>query len=261
MSLGWMSMESVSFYSLLLLERVQLRWLPAFRLPEKELAWALAAHPAVDWYLRHKCPELCSWLDGLPRPVGGGDAQALRAAELAVLSRLEDLLVYVLAPEIYDRQPFLNWDSIELTSMADFTGRVVMDVGAGTGRLTFAVAERAQVVYAVEPVERLRLYIRQKAAERGLRNIYSLDGLITALPFADGMAEIVMAGHVFGDEMEAELSELRRVTRPGGMILLCPGSSLTEVAPHRFLVEHGFSWAEFDEPGDGTKRKYWLRVE
>jgi ubiquinone/menaquinone biosynthesis C-methylase UbiE len=86
------------------------------------------------------------------------------------------------------------------------------------------------------------------------------NGLITALPFADDMAEIVMAGHVFGDEMEAELTELRRVTRPGGMILLCPGSSLTQVAAHRFLVAHGFSWSEFEEPGDGTKRKYWLQV-
>ena len=34
----------------------------------------------------------------------------IRKAELQVLSSIEDWLVYVLDPKIYDQQPFLNWD-------------------------------------------------------------------------------------------------------------------------------------------------------
>ena len=62
MSLNWIDVTNVSFNTLLLLEREQLSWLPGW-LPEPELATALKAHPAVEWYLRHKNPDLNSWVD------------------------------------------------------------------------------------------------------------------------------------------------------------------------------------------------------
>ncbi len=51
---NWLDVTSLSFNALLLLERVQLRWFPAWRwTSEASLAQALRAHPAVAWYLRH----------------------------------------------------------------------------------------------------------------------------------------------------------------------------------------------------------------
>jgi hypothetical protein len=29
---------------------------------------------------------------------------------------------------------------------------------------------------------------------------------------------------------------------------------------HRVFVAHGFAWSRFEEPEDGTKRKYWRVV-
>ena len=52
----WMDVSHLSFNTILLLEQVQLSWLPGW-LPEKELWIALRANPVVEWYFRHKCPS------------------------------------------------------------------------------------------------------------------------------------------------------------------------------------------------------------
>ena len=191
MPLNWLDVTPVSFNALLLLERVQLNWLPGWGFPQQELAIALAANPAVAWYLRHKAPEISGWVeDVLVHPAARvqHSPAEVRAAEMAVLARLEDLLVYALDPAIYDAQPFLGWDSRELTGLTDFAGKVVLDIGAGTGRQTFTVAPLAAVVFAVEPVGNLRDYLREKARRLGLTNVYPVDGLLTRIPFPDGFA-------------------------------------------------------------------------
>jgi ubiquinone/menaquinone biosynthesis C-methylase UbiE len=71
----------------------------------------------------------------------------VREAELSVMRSLEDWLVYVIDPKIYDKQPFLNWDSKELLEVVDFNDKIVLDIGAGTGRLAFVAAKTAKTVY------------------------------------------------------------------------------------------------------------------
>lgn len=259
MPFGWIDTTELSFNSLLLLEREQLSWLPGW-LPERELGVALYANPVVEWYMRHKCPEINLWLDDVMAQ-GGLKAKPkdVRRAELAVLDEMEDLLVYVVDPEQYDTQPFLAWDSSELSDLLDAAGKTVLDIGSGTGRLAFVAAETAETVFAVEPVENLRRYIKAKANELGVENVYAVDGLIEEIPFPDEFADVVMGGHVFGDHLQEEYAELLRVTRPGGMVILCPGNNDEDNEVHTFLLEHGFEWSRFEEPEDGWKRKYWLR--
>ena len=255
MPLNWTDVSSLSINTLLLLERVQISWFPAFHPPPAEFATVLRAHPALDWFLRHKCPEISGWLDNLlaQQP---DDVPDLRQAEIAMLRRFEDLLVYVYDPSIYDAQSFLQWDDRELTDLVDFAGKTVIDVGSGTGRLALAVGA-ARTVFAVEPVENLRRYILEKAEKLGLKNIYTVDGLITAIPFPDGFADVTMGGHVFGDDPAAERAELERVTAPGGLIILCPGNNDRDDAKHDFLVASGYAWSRFEEPGSAMVRKYW----
>jgi SAM-dependent methyltransferase len=262
MPLNWMDVTNVSFNTLLLLERVQLSWFPGW-VPEKDLAIALQANPVVEWYLRHKCSELVPWLDRLsskPQRTTPLSAEQIRQAECKILSTINDLIVYVLDPSIYDAQPFLGWNSDELRQLVDFTGKIVIDIGAGTGRLAFIAAETASVVYAVEPVANLRQYIQQKAENNDFDNIYPVDGLITRIPFPDDFTDVTMAGHVFGDDPIAEYTEMERVTRAGGMVVLCPGSNLSEPF-HEYLLQQDFYWSEFDEPTAGTKRKYWKVIQ
>jgi SAM-dependent methyltransferase len=262
MTLNWIDVTNLSFNTLLLLERVQLSWFPGW-VPGAELAIALQANPTIEWYLRHKCPEIIPWLDHIKstyRYSSTPPSQQIHQAEIVVMETISDLLVYVIDPSIYDAQPFLAWDSTELLQLTDFNAKAVIDIGSGTGRLAFIAAEIASVVYAVEPVGNLRQYIKLKAQSMKLTNVYPVDGLITDLPFPAGFADITMCGHVFGDHPEAEHTEMKRVTKQGGMIILCPGTSQAESKAHDYLLSQGFSWSEFEEPGSGLVRKYWKLV-
>ena len=257
MPLNWIDTTDLSFNNLMLLERAQISWLPGW-IPDREMALALRANPHVAWFLQHKCPEVGPWLDELgsmaPEDI---DPQAVYAAEQTVLQTINDLMVYAIDPGIYDRLSFLGWDDQELHSLVDFTGKVVLDIGSGTGRLAFAAAEKAEVVFAVEPAGNLRHYLKEKARLRDCRNFYTVDGLIAEIPFPDGFADVTLTGHVFGDHPEEEIHELERVTKPGGTVILCPGSSENEEPAHQVLIAHGYHFSWFEEPGDGMKRKYW----
>jgi ubiquinone/menaquinone biosynthesis C-methylase UbiE len=118
------------------------------------------------------------------------------------------------------------------------------------------------VVYAIEPVSKLRQYIWEKRDRLGLDNIFPLDGTITQIPLPDDFADIIMVGHVFGDFPKEECDEMIRVVRSGGMILLHPGTNNNANSePAQYLVQEGFEFATFEEPGVGTLRKYWKTIE
>ncbi|MBE0697170.1 MAG: class I SAM-dependent methyltransferase [Anaerolineaceae bacterium] len=266
MPIDWLDVTHLSFQSILLFERIQLTWFPGWRFPEPAMSLALEANPAVAWFVTHKCPEAGGWVASeLERAAAARGGKILTTAEIrevevAALGALVDLLVYAVDPEVYDRLPFLGWDSNELTGLLDFRGKRVLDIGAGTGRLAFAVSGLAQAVWAVEPVANLRGYMKDKARRLGLNNFYAVDGIITAIPFPNGFADVVICGHVFGDDLEEEHAEMARVTCPGGSIILCPGNNDRDDESHAFLVEHGYQWSVFIEPPADPKRKYWLKV-
>jgi ubiquinone/menaquinone biosynthesis C-methylase UbiE len=262
MPVNWIDVTKLSFNNLLLLEREQLSWFPGW-LPEPELATALQANPTVEWYLRHKCPTLNDWLDEVTAKEGQSpnDPAKIRQAEEKVMNTINDLMVYVVDPISYDKQAFLNWDSTELSEMLDYSNKTVLDIGAGTGRLTFIAAEKAKTVFAVEPVENLRRFIKAKAKKLGHENVFTVDGLISDIPFPNNFADVVVGGHVFGEDPETEYQELMRVTKPGGMVILCPGNNDRDNEAHALLVSKGFEWSRFEEPEDGIKRKYWLIKE
>ena len=267
MPVRWTDVSNIPFNVLTLLEPAQIEWLPGW-VNDSDMGLALAANPAVAWYMQHaaRSARVRAWLDRITPPAEQATAgpDEVRAAEIRVLRTLNDLVTYALSPEVYDEQPFLGWDSRELTSLVDFAGKTVIDVGAGTGRLALVAAEQgAAAVFAVDPVGRLRDYLKQKARAVGYRNVYPVDGLITDLPFPDDFADVTMGGHVYGDHPEEELTEMQRVTRPGGMVILCPGNNDVDDAVHDYLVSRGMQWSRFHEPepNNGWKRKYWRVVD
>ena len=263
MSLNWITekeLNEIPFDTFLLLEECQLNWIDEERYAD---AWGLAlrAHPYVVWAIAKRAPQKAAWAERMlkhGKALPPADTQALFQAERTLLRAYEDWIAYAVNPEIYHRQPFLQWDERELTGLCDFAGKRVVDVGSGTGKQAFAVAPLCKAVYCVEPAWSLRRFLRERAEREHVKNLYVADGLMESLPVEDGFADLITSGHVFGDSPDAELAEMLRVTKPGGMVILIPGNNDCDNAVHHFLTDIGFAFGRFEEPGDGWKRKYWL---
>ena len=95
-------------------------------------------------------------------------------------------------------------------------GTRAVDVGAGTGKLTRALAATGAEVVAVEPVAGMRAEFR-----RALPGFELRPGSAEALPLPDGCADVVAAGQAFHwfDPARA-LPEIHRVLRAGGTLVL-----------------------------------------
>jgi len=118
-------------------------------------------------------------------------------------------------------------------------GRVVVDVAAGTGKLTRLLVPTGAQVVAVEPLAEMRAQLR--AAVPGVE---ALEGTAEALPLADDFADAVTVAAAFHWFRAAEaLPEFARVVGPGGRLAIVynlrdPESELQQELS-RILEDHG----------------------
>jgi SAM-dependent methyltransferase len=90
---------------------------------------------------------------------------------------------------------------------------LVLDLAAGTGKLTRPLLEAGMDVVAVEPVAEMRA-----ALPAGAR---ALAGTAEAIPVEDGAVEAVTVGQAFHwFDGDLALAEIARVLRPGGVLAL-----------------------------------------
>jgi SAM-dependent methyltransferase len=88
----------------------------------------------------------------------------------------------------------------------------VLDLGAGTGKLTRQLVALGADVVAVEPGEEMRAVFR-----RVLPGIEPLEGSAEAIPLAAASVDTVAVGQAFHwFRLEEALREMHRVLRPGG---------------------------------------------
>ena len=251
---------------LYLLESFQIGYLPGW-IPEREFALVLWAHPSIDRFLRIKCPEVARFLDASKaRYVRSEDPRDIARAEDVVIWTIADLIVYNKCPDVYDGLEFHSWDFAEVMSITPLDGKVVVDVGSGTGRVALSAASTADMVFAIEPVARLRRFLRESAASKGYENVHVMDGIGHSIPLPDGFADIVITSHALGWKLESELAEFERIAAQGGYIIHCPGTAespndKSEEENHKRLIssEWGYEWGRYRET-DGWKRKYWKHL-
>ena len=95
-------------------------------------------------------------------------------------------------------------------------GRTVLDLAAGTGKLTRLLVPSGANVIAVEPVPEMRAEL-----ERRVRGVAALGGTAEGIPLTDSYVDGVTVGQAFHwfDEAAA-LEEIHRVLKPGGGVAL-----------------------------------------
>ncbi len=140
--------------------------------------------------------------------------------------------------------------------------RLVVELGAGTGKLTRALSATGVRVVAVEPDSRMLAVLR----EGGLDGV---PGSAEEIPFADGEADAVVAGsciHWF--DLERALPEIHRVLRPGCRFAFGwnhrdardPGVARMQEPIHRARTEGG-GWRRRDWPARVTAGGLFADVE
>jgi len=122
--------------------------------------------------------------------------------------------VYHLEPERWDE--LARHEPIHPAVVAALPRGVqtAIDVAAGSGRLTEQLVSRSRRTIAIEPSAGLRTMLTRR-----LPTVEAVAGWAESLPLGDGTADLTAACGALGPD-PAMLAELRRVTRPGGLIAL-----------------------------------------
>jgi SAM-dependent methyltransferase len=117
------------------------------------------------------------------------------------------------AAEEYERgRPGWPSEVLELLPLA--TNSTVLDIGAGTGKLTRVLAARYEHVLALEPLDEMRAILEQRVP-----SAEALAGVAEAIPLGDASVDGVFTGqafHWFANDVA--LAEIARVLRPGGVL-------------------------------------------
>jgi SAM-dependent methyltransferase len=123
------------------------------------------------------------------------------------------------AADVYERgRP--DYPAPAITAIAERfdlrSGRTVLDLAAGTGKLTRLLVSTGAAVLAVEPVPEMRAEL-----ERRVRGVAALGGTAERIPLADRYLDAVAVGQAFHwFDADAALREIHRVLKPGGGLAL-----------------------------------------
>lgn len=98
----------------------------------------------------------------------------------------------------------------------------VLDAACGTGAFALGLAPYAAEVVATDYAPKMVERTKRKAARAGHTNVTCAVADITALPFENATFDAVVAGNVLHllDDPMCGVAELRRVVRPGGVLIL-----------------------------------------
>jgi SAM-dependent methyltransferase len=169
-------------------------------------------------------------------------------------------LLYRLEPGLYDR--LVQAERLHPAILEWFPQHVdrIVEVGAGSGRLTLPLLSHCDHLTAIEPAAPMRELLRQKlespspvvaptspsplwgGSGRGSKT-HLVNGFLDVLPVADHSAELVTACSVLTPEPahggDRGLAEMERICVPGGMVVI--------VWPNQpeWLIAHGYRYLSF----------------
>ncbi len=150
--------------------------------------------------------------------------------------------------EMIARQPSLLPVVKELVSIR---GLDIVDMGAGTGRLSAVLAPEAGSLVALDAAEAMLSITAERLREAGLSNWSVQTADHRELPLPDDSADLVVSGWSvcylassdvpdWERNLERIMGEIRRVLRPGGTVILFEtmGTGRETPTPPEFLLPY-----------------------
>ena len=134
---------------------------------------------------------------------------------------------------------------LELASEAVHGKRKVLEVAAGTGIVTSAIAQTSDSVVATDYAVAMVEVLEQSVQGAGLKNVTCEQADIYALPYSAGEFDAVVAANVLHlvPDLPAALQALRNVLKPGGLLVaptFCHDETKLSWLVSRVLAVSGF---------------------
>lgn len=153
-------------------------------------------------------------------------------------------LLYRLEPHLYAQLIAGERLHPEILRFLPTWSERVLEIGAGTGRLTVELAPRSGRIIAIEPAAPLRDLLLARLREHAFSNVDVVRGFFDALPVAESSCDLVVICSTFvpsalGDP-EACLHSIENRCAPRGMIAF--------VWPNHvdWLQAHGYEYVTFE---------------
>jgi len=134
---------------------------------------------------------------------------------------------------------------LELASESVRGRQSVLEVAAGTGIVTSAIAQTSDSVVATDYAAAMVEALEQRVQDAGLGNVTCEQADIYALPYEAGEFDAVVAANVLHlvPDLSAALHALRNLVKPGGSLVLptfCHDETKASWFVSRLLAVSGF---------------------
>ena len=121
----------------------------------------------------------------------------------------------------------------------------VLEVAAGTGIVTSAIAQTSEIVVATDYASAMVESLEGRVQDAGLNNVSCEQADIYALPYQAGEFDAVVAANVLHlvPDLPAAIEALRKVTKPGGSLVVptfCHDETRLSWLVSRVLAVSGF---------------------
>ena len=179
-------------------------------------------------------------------------------------------------PDVYEEfasVPYLGRGWFDVAQeLFELSGKVLADIGSGSGKSAFVLARVAKRVVGIEPEDAMREIAIRNAADKGIENVEFRRGAAEHVPLddgsVDGVTAITLASLHSRGNVVAFAEEAERVVKKGGFILavnIAPGWYGGDMAPvilgesremetdqvcDSTLEELGFSYCDFRQTQD-----------
>ncbi len=177
-----------------------------------------AASAAPPGWKRYSLDDIARLPTEYLAAVPAGEREAADRGNAEAAQRLRRALFW---PMVYELEPEL-WDAVSqaepihprVLAKLEIEGRRVLEVAAGSGRLTAHICGRAAELVCVEPSSGLRRILVRRCQSADVRA-----GFFHAIPIVDGWAELTVSCASVPPDPGVVL-ELERATAPGGVLAL-----------------------------------------
>ncbi|NBI29231.1 class I SAM-dependent methyltransferase [Chengkuizengella marina] len=164
-----------------------------------------------------------------------------------------------------------------IKQICPFKGLDIVDLGAGTGRLTSVLAEQAKSIIAIDASEEMLDVTEERLEKAGFTNWKTKVSDLRKLPLRDQSADLIIAGwsicylasennRYWKKDIHQVMTEMKRILRSNGTIIIFEtlGTGVATPSPPDFLKKYyatlvekyGFShqWVRLDYSFDHIKQ-------